>query len=72
MANELRLSGLNVSPTGVRGVWLRHDIETRFKRLLRLEASARETAIALSEPPRVCRRLGFEGHAAAAWISSWL
>jgi hypothetical protein len=25
-----------------------------------------------AEPPRVCRRLGFEGHAAAAWISSWL
>ena len=49
VANELRLSGLNVSPTGVRGVWLRHDLETRFKRLLRLEASARETTIALSE-----------------------
>ena len=49
VANELRLSGLNVSPSGVRGVWLRHDLETRFKRLLRLEASARETTIALSE-----------------------
>lgn len=33
----------------MRGVWLRHDLETRFKRLLRLEASARETTIALSE-----------------------
>jgi hypothetical protein len=38
-----------VSPSGVRGVWLRHDLETRFKRLLRLKASARETTIALSE-----------------------
>ena len=38
-----------MSPTGVRGVWLRHDLETRFKRLLRLEASAGETTIALSE-----------------------
>ena len=35
MANELRLEGLTVSSSGVRGVWLRHDLETRTKRLLR-------------------------------------
>lgn len=28
-ANELRLSGVTVSGSGVRGVWLRHDLETR-------------------------------------------
>ena len=37
VANELRLKGHQVSPGGVRGVWLRHELETRHKRLLRLE-----------------------------------
>ncbi len=49
-ANDLRLEGVNVSPTGVRGVWLRHDLETRYKRLMRLEMTAREqTTYVLSE-----------------------
>jgi transposase InsO family protein len=42
VANELRLQGLNVSPTGVRSVWLRYDLGTRHKRLLRLEREAQE------------------------------
>jgi transposase InsO family protein len=50
VANELRLQGVAVSPSGVRGVWLRHDLETRGKRLLRLEQVARdEPAVVLSE-----------------------
>jgi hypothetical protein len=40
VANELRLRGVNVSPSGVRGVWLRHELESRHKRLLRLEREA--------------------------------
>jgi transposase InsO family protein len=48
-ANELRLSGVTVSGSGVRGVWLRHDLETRHKRLLRLEAKARDTTYVLTE-----------------------
>ena len=28
MANELAKEGLRVSPTGVRGVWVRHDLNT--------------------------------------------
>ncbi len=40
VATELRLDGVDVGPYGVRGVWLRHDPETRYKRLLRLEAEA--------------------------------
>jgi transposase InsO family protein len=49
VANELRLQGLNVSPTGVRGVWLRHGLETRHKRLLRLEREAQDETFVLSE-----------------------
>jgi transposase InsO family protein len=49
VANELRLEGHSVSPSGVRGVWLRHEIETRTKRLLRLEREAQGEAFVLSE-----------------------
>jgi len=33
LANELRLQGVTVSPSGVRGVWLRHELETRTTEL---------------------------------------
>lgn len=50
VANDLRLEGANVSPSGVRGVWLRADLETRYKRLMRLEMTAREqTTYVLNE-----------------------
>jgi transposase InsO family protein len=49
VANELRLQGVTVSASGVRGVWLRHDLETRTKRLLRLERSASDTTFVLSD-----------------------
>ena len=48
VANELRLQGANVSASGVRGVWLRHNLETRTKRLLRLEEVAQQTTYLLS------------------------
>jgi transposase InsO family protein len=49
VANELRLEGLTVSSSGVRGVWLRHELETRTKRLLRLERSASDTTFVLTD-----------------------
>ncbi len=49
VANELRLQGITVSPSGVRGVWVRHSIETRHRRLLRLEKASQETTFVLSE-----------------------
>jgi len=49
VANELRLQNVNVGVSGVRGVWSRHDLETRLKRLLRLERHVQETAFVVSE-----------------------
>jgi transposase InsO family protein len=49
VSNELRLQGVTVSSSGVRGVWLRHNLETRIKRLLRLEEASRENTLLLSE-----------------------
>jgi hypothetical protein len=49
VANELRLKGHQISPGGVRGVWLSHELETRHKRLLRLEAVAQGDTLVLSE-----------------------
>jgi transposase InsO family protein len=49
VANELRLQGVTVSSSGVRGVWLRNELETRTKRLLRLEREAQQQTFVLSE-----------------------
>jgi len=49
VSNELRLQGIEVGSSGVRGVWLRHDLETRHKRLLRLEKASQETTFVLSD-----------------------
>jgi transposase InsO family protein len=49
VANELRLQDINISSGGVRGVWLRNDLETRHKRLMRLEREAQQDDFVLSE-----------------------
>ena len=49
IANELRLQNVNVSPSGVRGVWLRHELTMRYQRLMRLEKRAQDDTIALSD-----------------------
>lgn len=49
VSNELRLLGVDVGPGGVRGVWQRHNLETRHRRLLRLEKANQETTLVLSE-----------------------
>lgn len=49
VAQELALRGIQVSSTGVRGVWGRHDLLTRHERLLRLERATREQKIELTD-----------------------
>jgi hypothetical protein len=49
MANELAKEGLRVSPTGVRGVWVRHDLNTMAKRLKALEARVAQDRLILTE-----------------------
>jgi len=40
IADQLQLEGLSVSPGTVCNVWIKEDMETRYKRLLLLEEKA--------------------------------
>lgn len=48
-ADELVLSGVQVSSSGVRGVWSRHNLLTKHERLLRLEDTAAKRKLTLTE-----------------------
>lgn len=49
VSNELRKRGIFVSPSGVRSVWLRQDLESFKKRLSALEKYVAETGRVLTE-----------------------
>lgn len=71
VSNELRLTATEVSPGGVRGVWLRRGIETRYKRLMRLEQHAQGDTLVLSDAQiRLLERHSVEfrcRHVEASW-----
>ena len=48
-SNELRKKGVSVSPSTVRSVWLRNDLETFQKRLKALEAKVAQDNIILTD-----------------------
>ena len=49
VAQELALKGIQISSTGVRGVWMRHGLLSKHERLLRLERAVREDKFTISE-----------------------
>jgi len=48
-SNELRKEGIFISPSGVRSVWLRHNLASMKQRLAALEKKSAEEGIVLTE-----------------------
>lgn len=48
-SNELKKKGIFISPAGIRGVWLRNNLEVLSKRLKALEVKAAKEGIVLTE-----------------------
>jgi transposase InsO family protein len=49
VSNQLKQQGMFVSPSGVRSIWLRHELETFKKRLKALEVKAAKENLILTE-----------------------
>jgi len=49
VSDQLRLEGVSVSPSTVRNIWLKEGLETRYKRILRLEEEKNGKDVELTE-----------------------
>ena len=49
ISDQLRLQGVSVSASTVRNIWMKEGLETRYKRILRLEEERAGTEIDLTE-----------------------
>ena len=49
VADELILVNVQLAPVTVRNIWLRHDLQTRYKRLLKLEEKTAGKKVKLTE-----------------------
>jgi len=49
VSDQLRLEAIAVSPGTIRNIWIKEDLETRYKRLLRLEEEKNGLDIELTE-----------------------
>jgi transposase InsO family protein len=49
VSDQLRLEAVSVSPGTIRNIWIKEDLETRYKRLLRLEEEKNGLEIDLTE-----------------------
>jgi hypothetical protein len=49
MTDHPRLEGISISASTVRNIWVKEDMETRYKRLLRLEEQRNGTDLTLAE-----------------------
>ena len=70
VSNELRKRGTFVSPSGVRSIWLRHDLQNFKLRLRALEASVAETGAVLTEAQVVALERKREDDVAAGEIET--
>ena len=52
-SNELNKKGILVSSSGIRSIWVRHDLETFQKRLKALEAKSAQDGLVLTETQMV-------------------
>ena len=49
VSDQLRLEGISVSPTTVRNIWIKEGLQTKYKRILRLEEETYGKQIELTE-----------------------